>query len=172
MKENARKNVIHDELFFKDGSRTRKKRNGRRIRTQINTKIVIQICRNDFHPESIRKVPWESPSSTGCATPVASRIHHRTTRIQCYFSPLRRTRPSVGGQATRPSLSHLICQGLTYLETYYFLNLQLNTHISALYRTNVQMAIYRDSIRSIILSLFTSQYAPPPPLLFKSTRVF
>ncbi|KOX80965.1 hypothetical protein WN51_00883 [Melipona quadrifasciata] len=43
------------------GCGTRKK-SKQRGRAQINTKIVIQICRNDFHPESIPKVPWESPS--------------------------------------------------------------------------------------------------------------
>lgn len=39
------RNVVLLEMESKEG------------RMQINSKIVIQICRNDFHPESIPKVP-------------------------------------------------------------------------------------------------------------------
>lgn len=48
-------------------------------RMQINSKIVIQICRNDFHPESIPKIPWESPSISAGQPPVHTPNNMYTT---------------------------------------------------------------------------------------------
>lgn len=48
-------------------------------REQINLKIVIQICRNDFHPKSIPKVPWESPSISSASRTYAEQHTYNVT---------------------------------------------------------------------------------------------
>lgn len=124
--------------------RTRRRRMASYRREQINSKIVIQICRNDFHPESIPKVPWESPLISNGLPPQPPGVHvRRTTCIQ------RHPRPSkcvhrLGERrslflALSPFLSLWLAisfspylPGINLSRTYYFFNLRLNTHISVL----------------------------------------
>lgn len=98
-------------------------------REQINSKIVIQICRNDFHPESIPKVSWESPLYIGRATPAASHTPNNM-HIQRYPRPLKECPPPEGNGFDLSFSSYL--SGINLSPTYYFLNLWLNIHISVL----------------------------------------